>query len=319
MEQTRREEATALLPHASTAGDVLAALADGGNAREVTSDGHSVFHLLRFDSEEVARTLLTLGGADPNAHAPCSCASVLQTCIARGLLRTVHVLLEHGARPDLGALTAVLGLERPLKWLLRDLLARVEPEHDAEYAQPLLERAVGDDATWAVEVLLARFGPPVRLESTVLSPDTATALLDGGMDPDAPVGNLHLAHIFCSSPEYLAELQRRGADMTTASDKAGITALHITASAAAARFLVEQAGVPVDIPTRRDGKTPMLTAVRAGRYAVAQELLRLGADPHVANRRGQSAVSCLQEQVARAGSAPARALLLTIDATPMEL
>jgi ankyrin repeat protein len=122
-------------------------------------------------------------------------------------------------------------------------------------------------------------------------------------------------HIFSADPQgILADLLHAGADMTARTGASGQTALHLTASARCARFLVVVARIPVDLRSTREGRTPLHVAVMRGRGSVARVLMGLGADPLAQDRRGESAASYARSRTTRLSRDTIEALLAVAEA-----
>ena len=168
---------------------------------------------------------------------------------------------------------------------------------------PLLERAVRAGDVPALERLLGRLDPDVRLPGgetplrlAVLAgrPEAVLALLRAGADPLAEGGS-------GTSPLVLAvELDR--IDLVRAMIEAGAdpdapTSLGHTALGRAVQGGREGVvaallgtGAGVDVPTR--GVTPLVLAVERGRMTpVVRALLAAGADPGARNEAGDSALA----------------------------
>lgn len=126
--------------------------------------------------------------------------------------------------------------------------------------------------------------------------DTARLLIDS-IPGGGPLGNtpclIHAANFW--NAELIRLLLSRGADINS-TDKRGWTALHGIASIYGLRVAPEyrepldlllEAGAAVDVPAP-DGTTPLLLAVAANNFTVAEQLVKRGANLDAVNNRGLS-------------------------------
>lgn len=99
--------------------------------------------------------------------------------------------------------------------------------------------------------------------------------------------------------EMATALLKSGADPNSQSN--GFTALHWSAyknNHALAALLVAHKGIKIDA-IDADGETALMLAVARGSTEIAELLLKAGANPHIKNEQGQSAIAMLENSITK--------------------
>lgn len=84
-----------------------------------------------------------------------------------------------------------------------------------------------------------------------------------------------------------------------AHDDHNITALHMAVfnrSSDMTRLLVSQPGIKIDAKND-EGETALMTAIRYDRPNTVELLLKAGANPHLANKRGETAIALAEQEL----------------------
>jgi ankyrin repeat protein len=129
--------------------------------------------------------------------------------------------------------------------------------------------------------------------------EIAEMLLRNGYDVNrqAPGGSSYLQDAALKGSVKMATMLLRYGARIDASNDTGGTALHDAAlggSPAVIKLLIEH-GARIDAVDRESGATPLMVAASMGRTEALETLLKRGADPHIKDRNGKTALDRARE------------------------
>lgn len=228
------------------------------------------------DRLESLRTLIDHGASFRTAHRADGRSALHEACI-KGFRGIAELLLQKGADPALRDSSGQSPLDLALAY------------KNASVVSLLL--SLGKSSISGSQAAADRAMETAAMKGQV---EIAQALLNGGYDINRPTpkGSTYLHDAALANQKKMAELLLKSGASVHALNRTGGTPLHDAALGGSVDVINEllDSGAEIDAQDHDTGATPLMLAVSMVRIPATELLLRRGADVHVTDHTGRTAL-----------------------------